>query len=135
MKRTDGSSTTSPNYSVEFRVKPGQRIRLKDVDPAFAGEHEDKKTAKQSTKKLQRSIEDLQAQLYAEGKHSLLICLQGPDASGKDGVIRHVINAMNPQGCRVVSFKQPSKVELAHDFLWRIEAQIPGRGEVVIFNR
>ena len=77
----------------------------------------------------------MQFKLYAEQKRSLLICLQGQDAGGKDGVIRHVIGSMNPQGCRVASFKQPSPEELAHDFLWRIEQQTPRRGEVVIFNR
>jgi PPK2 family polyphosphate:nucleotide phosphotransferase len=80
-------------------------------------------------------MDQLQFQLYAEQKRSLLICLQGPDAAGKDGVVRHVIASMNPQGCRVASFKQPSAEELAHDFLWRIEGQVPRRGEIVIFNR
>ena len=80
-------------------------------------------------------MDALQFQLYAEQKRSLLICLQAPDAGGKDGVVRHVIGSMNPQGCRVVGFKQPSAEELAHDFLWRIERQTPKRGEVVIFNR
>lgn len=135
MKHTGEASTTPLNYSEEFRVKPGQKIRLKDLDPGFATKPEDKKDAKRTSKKLQKRIEELQGELYAEGKRSLLICLQGPDASGKDGVIRHVIRAMNPQGCRVVSFKQPSTAELAHDFLWRIEAQTPSRGEIVIFNR
>jgi len=128
-------STKSLSFSEEFRVKPGQKIRLKDMDPGIAVKHDDKKAAKRTIKKLQNQIEELQGQLNAEGKRSLLICLQGPDASGKDGTIRHVISAMNPQGCRVVSFKQPSSVELAHDFLWRIEQQTPGRGEVAIFNR
>ena len=80
-------------------------------------------------------MDELQFRLYADQRRSLLICLQAPDAGGKDGVVRHVIGSMNPQGCRVVSFKQPSPVELAHDFLWRIEQQVPKRGEVVIFNR
>ena len=80
-------------------------------------------------------MDELQFQLYAEQKRSLLICLQAPDAGGKDGVVRHVIGSMNPQGCRVVPFKQPTAEELAHDFLWRIEKQTPRQGEVVIFNR
>ena len=80
-------------------------------------------------------MDALQFQLYGEQKRSLLICLQAPDAGGKDGVVRHVIGSMNPQGCRVVPFKQPTAEELAHDFLWRIEKQTPRQGEVVIFNR
>ena len=76
-----------------------------------------------------------QFRLYSEQKRSLLICLQAPDAGGKDGVIRHVMGSMNPQSCRVASFKGPSSEELAHNFLWRIERATPRRGEVVIFNR
>jgi PPK2 family polyphosphate:nucleotide phosphotransferase len=123
------------DYFGKFRVRPGQKIRLKDVDPRFADKREEKESALQRIKKLQERMDDLQSQLYAERKRSLLICLQAPDAGGKDGVIRHVIGTMNPQGCRVASFKRPSTEELAHDFLWRIEAQTPRLGEVVIFNR
>jgi PPK2 family polyphosphate:nucleotide phosphotransferase len=118
------------NYLKKFRVAPGTRIRLKDFDPKFADPDEDKKSALPKIEKLHQQMDELQFQLYAEQKHSLLICLQAPDA-----VVRHVIGAMNPQSCRVVSFKQPSPEELAHDFLWRIEKQVPKRGEVVIFNR
>jgi PPK2 family polyphosphate:nucleotide phosphotransferase len=78
---------------------------------------------------------DLQQRLFAERKRSLLVCLQALDAGGKDGVIKHVIGSMNPDGCRVANFKEPSQEELAHDFLWRIEAQMPRKGEVAIFNR
>ncbi len=132
---SDASKTKPVPYGEQFRVRPGHKIRLKDVDPEFSDKHEDKKSAKRAIEKLQKRMDGLQTQLYAEGKRSLLICLQAPDAGGKDGVIRHVIGSMNPQGCRVVSFKQPSTEELAHDFLWRIESQTPRRGEVVIFNR
>lgn len=125
----------SINYYEQFRVKPGQKIRIRDVPAEFDGKHEDKKSAKRTLEKLEKRIEELQGQLYAEGKRSLLICLQAPDTGGKDGVIRHVFDAMNPQSCRVASFKQPSSEELAHDFLWRVEHQTPRRGEVVIFNR
>lgn len=83
---------------------------------------------------IEYAMDKLQFRLYAAKKQSLLICLQAPDAGGKDGVVRHVIVAMNPQGCRVQSFKQPTPLELEHDFLWRIERQVPRRGEVVIFN-
>lgn len=106
---------------------------MKDFDPQFAGKH--KNRALREIEKVQRRMHELQFKLYAEGKHSLLICLQAPDAGGKDGVVQHVIDAMNPQSCRVVGFKQPSREESAHDFLWRIEKETPKRGEVVIFNR
>ncbi|MEO6572362.1 MAG: polyphosphate kinase 2 family protein [Polyangiaceae bacterium] len=119
----------------KFQVAEGSRVRLADFDPGHTDPHEKKKHAKAKIKKLQERMDALQFQLYAEQKRSLLICLQAPDAGGKDGVVRHVIGAMNPQGCRVVPFKQPSAEESAHDFLWRIEHQTPKRGEVVIFNR
>src|ERR1017187_171491 len=123
------------NCRKEFLVRPGSHLQLKDFDPSFADKREDKKSARSKIKKLQKRMDELQFQLYAEQKRSLLICLQAPDAGGKDGVVRHVIGSMNPQGCRVVSFKQPSAKERAHDFLWRVEYQTPKRGEVVIFNR
>jgi PPK2 family polyphosphate:nucleotide phosphotransferase len=118
-----------------LRVAPGTRVRLKDFDPQFADQHENKESGLPKIEKLRQRMDELQFKLYAEQKRSLLICLQALDAGGKDGVVRHVIGSMNPQGCRVVGFKQPSPEELAHDFLWRIEQQVPKRGEVVIFNR
>ncbi|MBA3961539.1 MAG: polyphosphate kinase 2 family protein [Chthoniobacterales bacterium] len=123
------------NYRKQFCIPPGSRVRLDDFDPEQTNKHETKESALRKIGKAQQRMDDLQFQLYAEQKHSLLICLQAPDAGGKDGVIRHVMGSMNPQGCRVVSFKQPSPEELAHDFLWRIEQQLPRRGEVVVFNR
>jgi PPK2 family polyphosphate:nucleotide phosphotransferase len=123
------------NYRKTFLVPPGCRVRLKDFDPRFADKHENKKSARAKVGNLQQQMDDLQFQLYAEQKRSLLICLQAPDAGDKDGVVRHVIGSMNPQGCRVFSFKQPSSEELAHNFLWRVEQQTSRRGEVVIFNR
>ena len=123
------------NYRKAFRVAPGSRIRLKDLDPEFTGKDEKKKSALREIKKLQKRMDALQFQLYAENRRSLLICLQALDAGGKDGVIRHVFGSMNPQGCRVVGFKQPTAEELAHDFLWRIEGKTPRRGEVAVFNR
>ena len=123
------------NYRKEFRVAADTQVRLKNFDPGFTFPHETKKSALPKLAKLQPRIDALQFRLYAEQKRSLLICLQAPDAGGKDGVIRHVAASMNPQSCRVVSFKQPSAEEAAHDFLWRVEHQTPRRGEVVIFNR
>lgn len=118
-----------------FRISPGSRVKLKELNPEYSDKHEGKKSALAKVKKLQQRMDELQFQLYAEQKRSLLICLQALDAGGKDGVIRHVLGSMNPQGCRVVGFKQPSAEDLSHDFLWRVERQVPRRGEVVIFNR
>ena len=123
------------NYYKKFRIRPGSRVRLEDFDPRSTGEHEKKHAALARTGLLEQRLDRLQFRLYAEQKRSLLICLQAPDAGGKDGTVRHVFASTSPQGCRVVSFKQPSTEELAHDFLWRIEHQTPKRGEIVIFNR
>ena len=88
-----------------------------------------------SSRRCSRNSESLQERLYAEGTRSVLVVLQGLDASGKDGTIRHVFTGVNPQGCRVTSFKAPTPVELAHDFLWRVHAECPARGMIGIFNR
>lgn len=122
------------NYTNTFRIEPGSQFWLKDCDTRCSGKL-DKKSALKRIVKLQQRMKELQFRLYAEQQRSLLICLQALDTGGKDGVVRHVIGSMNPQGCRVVSFKQPTTEELAHDFLWRIEAAAPKRGEVTIFNR
>ncbi|HVE60889.1 MAG TPA: PPK2 family polyphosphate kinase [Chitinophagaceae bacterium] len=95
----------------------------------------DKKTVKEETVKLLEQLNELQNLLYAERKHSVLIILQGLDASGKDGVIRNVLGQMNPQGVKVQSFKAPSDEELNHDFLWRIHEHVPAKGMIQIFNR
>lgn len=122
------------SHGPKFRIEPGARVRL-DGFASNATDREKKRHAARETEELARRMDELQFQLYAEQKRSLLICLQALDAGGKDGVVRHVIGAMNPQGCRVVGFKQPSALEREHDFLWRIEQQTPKSGEVVIFNR
>jgi PPK2 family polyphosphate:nucleotide phosphotransferase len=123
------------SYLKQFRVMPEARVHLSKIDPDYKDKNESKKSSIPKIVNLQKRMDELQYQLVAEQKHSLLICLQGMDAGGKDGVIRHVMGSMNPQGCRVIGFKQPSPVELAHDFLWRIEQETPRKGEVVIFNR
>ncbi|SFV30274.1 PPK2 family polyphosphate kinase [Thermoflavifilum thermophilum] len=109
-------------------------IRLTDI-PTRAPGNMDKKKTRKATHKLKKAIADLQNILYAEAKHSLLVILQGMDASGKDGAIRHVFNRINPQGIQVTSFKVPTPEEAAHDFLWRIHAHAPARGMMHIFNR
>jgi PPK2 family polyphosphate:nucleotide phosphotransferase len=120
----------------QYRVKPGDKIQLSawpaDDKSAFEG---DKVQAKDELEKLNTQLEQLQELLYAEHKHKLLVVLQGMDTSGKDGVIRHVFDGVNPQGVRVASFKVPTAEELDHDYLWRVHKQTPGRGEMVIFNR
>src|SRR5579859_2507244 len=123
------------DYPQGFRIAPGSRPGIKDLDPAYTGGQADKKAAEAETADCQQKLRSLQELLYAEGRHSLLICLQAMDTGGKDGTVNHVLGAMNPQGCRVAHFREPSPEEAAHDFLWRHHREAPARGEVVIFNR
>jgi PPK2 family polyphosphate:nucleotide phosphotransferase len=122
-------------YSRKFRVEPGSKVKLDKIDAGFRDEHESHEHALPEIEAYSRKLHDLQYLMYAEGKRSLLICLQGRDAAGKDGTINHVLGAMNPQGCTVTGFKVPSKEEAAHDFLWRYHKATPGTGQVAIFNR
>jgi PPK2 family polyphosphate:nucleotide phosphotransferase len=123
------------DYRKQMIVKPGHRLRLKDVDPAFKGHHETHDSAAEELERYRQKLGQLQALLYAEKKHSVLIVLQALDAGGKDGTVDHVFAAFNPQGTSVVSFKQPTPIELAHDFLWRVHPHAPPKGWVAIFNR
>ncbi len=123
------------NYNEKFRVKPGSKVDLNKVDANYKDKYESKKHAMSDIKANNKKIGNLQYLMYAEGKQSLLIVLQGRDAAGKDGTVNHVLASMNPQGCNVTGFKQPSKAEAAHDFLWRIHKATPERGHVAIFNR
>ncbi len=95
----------------------------------------DKDKAAAALDKYKKKLAELQTVFYADGRRSLLVVLQGMDTSGKDGVIRHVFSGVNPQGCSVTSFKEPSKTELAHDFLWRIHRACPAKGMIGVFNR
>lgn len=122
-------------YVNRFKVVPGKRVKLKDIDPGFKGHHANHKEAAEEIEQDRKKLRELQELLYADRRCSLLICLQGMDTGGKDGTISHILGAMNPQGCRVVPFKQPTANELAHDFLWRIHQRVPAKGEAVIFNR
>jgi PPK2 family polyphosphate:nucleotide phosphotransferase len=124
-----------PNYLKEFIVEPGTKIRLKHFDPDYHGKHESHQDALPAIQKYVEKMAQLQYLMYAERKHSLLIVLQGLDAAGKDGVVRHVLTGMNPAGCVAVGFKQPTPEELAHDFLWRVHPHVPAKGSVAIFNR
>jgi PPK2 family polyphosphate:nucleotide phosphotransferase len=110
------------------------KIKLLAIDTR-APKKMSKENIKKETQKLKFKIEELQNLMYAEGKHALLIILQGMDASGKDGTIKNVFDAVNPMGCRVVSFKKPTELEMKHDFLWRVHQQVPEKGIVHIFNR
>ena len=119
----------------QLRVKPGQPVRLADWDAAWIGGFKDKDDARDALRENIARMDELQYLLYAQRKYALLIVLQGMDASGKDGTIRHVMSGLNPQSCCVKSFKEPTPEELDHDFLWRIHHAVPGRGEIGIFNR
>jgi PPK2 family polyphosphate:nucleotide phosphotransferase len=123
------------NYLKKLVVKPGSKIRLKHLDPGYHGKHESHKSALPEIQRYVQKMEQLQYLMYAERKHSLLIVLQGLDAAGKDGVVRHVLTGMNPSGCVESNFKQPTAEEIAHDFLWRVHPHLPAKGSVAIFNR
>ena len=123
------------NYLKKFCVDPGSKVDLAKVDAGFKDKHESHEHALPEIESYAQKLHDQQYLMYAEGKRSLLICLQGRDAAGKDGTINHVLGAMNPQGCTVTGFKVPSKEEAAHDFLWRYHQHTPGKGQVAIFNR
>jgi PPK2 family polyphosphate:nucleotide phosphotransferase len=118
-----------------FLVPPDRQLDLTEHDPGFSGDYQSKQDTKADLKHNAKRLQELQQVLWAEGKHSLLIVLQAMDAGGKDGTIRHVFRGVNPQGCRVTSFKVPTKEELAHDYLWRIHKATPRRGYMGIFNR
>ena len=123
----------------DYRVKPGRALTLARFDPDDSGEYkktdQGKEKAKAITAGLIGRLGELQERLYANGTRSLLIVLQGMDTSGKDGTIRSVMSGVNPQGCKVVSFKAPSSEELSHDFLWRVHQKAPSKGQIGIFNR
>jgi PPK2 family polyphosphate:nucleotide phosphotransferase len=114
---------------------PGSSARLTERDARDTLGLGDKDAAKRRRGELIERLAVLQLRLFAEAKRSVLLVLQGIDASGKDGVIKKVFTGLNPQGCRVTSFRRPTATELAHDYLWRVHAALPARGEIGIFNR
>jgi PPK2 family polyphosphate:nucleotide phosphotransferase len=118
-----------------IRIEPGTKPQIAKRDPRDDLGLGDKEHAAERLEAAKQKLERLQQRLFAESRHSLLLVLQGLDASGKDGVIRSVFEGLNPQGCRVVSFKAPTSTELSHDYLWRLHAMLPARGEIGIFNR
>lgn len=123
------------DYRKKFVVEPGAKVRLAKIDASYHGKHESHQKALPEIEKHVARIDKLQYLLYADGDQSMLVVLQALDAGGKDGVIRHLFSGINPQGTSVVGFKEPSKLEAAHDFLWRAHLHAPGKGEIVIFNR
>ncbi|HSB01993.1 MAG TPA: polyphosphate kinase 2 family protein, partial [Anaerolineales bacterium] len=119
-----------------YIVDPGAKVRLSDWDPNDQGEYKgNKQQALAEIETLNRRLGELHEVLFAEHQHKILVILQAMDTGGKDGVIRHVFNGVNPQGARVANFKEPTAEELDHDYLWRVHKQVPAKGELVIFNR
>lgn len=119
----------------KLRVKAGKKIDLSQwKTDATPGVKDEAEAAAETAKHVQQ-LETYQYKLHAEGRRSVLIVLQGMDASGKDGVVRHVMSGFDPLGCNVTAFKAPTQEELAHDYLWRIHRVVPAHGEVSVFNR
>jgi len=134
LAKKEGESFMS-NFTKELRVKPGKKVDLSKYDPdETLGWKKGGKMDASLGKTLAR-VDNLQYRLSAERKRALLVVLQALDAGGKDGTIRHVMSGMNPQSCKVTSFKVPTAEEAAHDFLWRIHKAVPAHGDVGIFNR
>ncbi|TVQ88278.1 MAG: polyphosphate kinase 2 family protein [Bacteroidetes bacterium] len=120
-------------HSKEFLYSQGNG--LSRFSPYFSESYTSKKDTQEEFQEQIKNLRKLQSMLYAEGRHGILIILQAMDAGGKDGVIKHVMSGVNPQGCQVKSFKAPSSEELAHDFMWRCFKAMPERGNIGIFNR
>jgi PPK2 family polyphosphate:nucleotide phosphotransferase len=122
-------------FESDYLVRPGKKFSLKKSPSDDTGPFDNKEDAARAVEKNLARLHELQEVLYAESKHALLVVLQAIDAGGKDGAIEHVFSGVNPQGCSVTSFKRPTDLELAHDFLWRIHNAVPPRGMIGIFNR
>jgi PPK2 family polyphosphate:nucleotide phosphotransferase len=118
-----------------YRVEDGSKFRLKDFDPADTGKIHSKEHAEHLLAQGIASLAELQDKLYAQNRWAVLLIFQAMDAAGKDGIIKHVMSGVNPQGVQVYSFKTPSTEELDHDYLWRTTQRLPGRGRIGIFNR
>lgn len=123
------------DFAGKYRVPQGKSVSLREWDADDTAGLKSRDEAESIVKENLGALADLQYRLYAENRRALLIVLQAMDAGGKDGVIRHVMTGLNPQGCRVTPFKAPSATERDHDFLWRIHRAVPPRGEIGIFNR
>jgi len=121
--------------SKDFRVRPGEKVELDECPTIVKPYCKSKKQYQKLLEKHISALSSLQSLHYASGHYAVLLIFQGMDAAGKDGAIRHVMSGVNPQGCEVFSFKQPSSEELKHDFLWRTTCRLPERGRIGIFNR
>ncbi len=119
----------------QFQVREGEKVRLKKWPTRIKPVYDSEKAYKHLLKDRIQELSDLQSLLYASHEYALLLIFQAMDAAGKDGAIKHVMSGVNPQGCRVTSFKHPSAQELTHDFLWRSTRELPERGMIGIFNR
>ncbi len=119
----------------KFRIKPGEKIKLKDFDTEYKGNKLDKDKGKELLMESREKLSELQDKLYAHNEYSVLIIFQAMDTAGKDGAINHIMSGLNPSGVQVTSFKVPSTTELDHDYLWRHSLALPPRGEIGIFNR
>jgi PPK2 family polyphosphate:nucleotide phosphotransferase len=122
-------------HSKEFRVQPGKEVKLENWPTTVKHLFKSKEAYRERLAEHIEELSSLQQLHYASNRHALLLIFQGMDAAGKDGAIRHVMSGVNPQGCEVYSFKQPSAEELEHDFLWRATCRLPERGRIGIFNR
>jgi PPK2 family polyphosphate:nucleotide phosphotransferase len=118
-----------------YRVSDGSSFKLADHDPADTGDFKSKKDGRERLEEGRLRLRELQDVLYAHDRYALLLIFQAMDGAGKDSVIKHVMSGLNPQGCQVFSFKQPSSEELDHDFLWRTNRALPERGRIGVFNR
>lgn len=118
-----------------WKIDEGTNVKLKDYDPDHVAKDIERDEAETQLQQLSDELESLQEELFAARHQSLLVILQGMDTSGKDGTIRHVFSHVNPQGCEVHAFKQPTEEELEHDFLWRVHKVTPAKGTIGIFNR
>ena len=122
-----------------YFISPKEKFKLRKIKPGDTGDFADndkgKAKAEEEMQKFLARLDDLQGLLYANAKRALLIVLQAMDTGGKDGTIKHVMSGVNPQGCRVASFKVPTPIEASHDFLWRVHQQVPPKGYIGIFNR
>jgi PPK2 family polyphosphate:nucleotide phosphotransferase len=118
-----------------YRVAEGQKVKLKDFKTSDTGSYQSKDEAEEVLGSNIERMRELQSKFYASNSYSLLLIFQAMDAAGKDGAIKHVMSGLNPQGCRVASFKAPSAIEMNHDYLWRCHREQPERGQIGIFNR
>ena len=133
--KTKKFAKEAAQIAAPYRIAQGEKFRLKDYDPGDTGGMKDKQDAHGLMQHSVETLRHLQEKLYAQNRWGMLVIIQGMDAAGKDGFISHVMSGVNPQGCDVWSFKEPSKEELDRDFMWRCHKVVPQRGKIGIFNR